>query len=164
MGDVQSLFGILVSALGILGFVAAGYGVFADRRQKDKAREHETRLKGLDDDIVRRDKRIDFLEEENTRKDTTIGDLGTANTQMAQEIRSLKEYRDAQAGPLLQIIDLIRELHSLIRAHNATAESGFQQLGQHAAALEMKSSEVLGLLGNRRVSGDESIVREVRDA
>ena len=63
MGDVQSLFGILVSALGILGFVAAGYGVFADRRQKDKAREHETRLKGLDDDIVRRDKRIDFLEE-----------------------------------------------------------------------------------------------------
>lgn len=157
MTAIPGLLGGIVAALGILGFIAAGYGVLADRRTKDRL----AGLRGDVDDLTKRNQR---LEEDRDDKAETISAQAIEMAAMHAEIISLKEYRDAQAGPLLQIVELIRELHSLIQAHNTTAVDGFDKLAGHDALIEMKIAEALGLLGNRRVAADESVVREVHDA
>lgn len=147
--NAGSLLSIIVAALAVLGAGGSAFAFLADRGNKD-------RLSGLDSDIARRDKRIEFLEHENTRKDSEITAQAHEMSVMHGEVTSLKEYRDAQAGPLLTISQQIAQLHDLVRAHHDTAKAGF-------GVLEAQAANTLRILGDRRTIADESITRAVGD-
>lgn len=145
--NTGNLLSIIVAALAILGAGGSAVAFLADRGNKQ-------RLTDLDADIARRDKRIDFLDEENTRKDKIIADQSQDMALMHGEVTSLKEYRDAQAGPLLTITQQLAQLHDLVKAHHETARTGI-------AVLEAQGADALRLLGDRRTVMAESITNEV---
>lgn len=148
--NIGGALSVIVAALAILGAAGSAFAFLSDRTNRD-------RLNGLRSDVTDRNERIDFLESENDRKDKTIEAQHAEINELKGKVSSLEQYRDAQAGPLLQMTEQIAQLHDLVRAHHDTAKAGFE-------LLEKQHSEELGLLGNRRNMPAESVIREVGDA
>lgn len=145
--NVSNLLGVIVAALAILGAGGSAFAFLTDRGNKD-------RLVKLRADILDRNERIDFLEAETKRKAVTIAGQAKEIHTMHGELVSLKEYRDAQAGPLLALAEQLRTLHDLLKAHSDIATAGF-------ALLEEQNVNQLRLLGDRRTMPDESVIREL---
>lgn len=153
MTSVSSVFGIIVAALAIMGAAGLAYAVFTDRTNKE-------RVNGLRGDLEDLRKRNKDLEDDRERKDETIAEQTREIAAMAVEVKSLTDYRDAQAGPLRlitellqQVVDSLSQTHTLVQAHHDTARAGF-------AAIELQNADQLRMLGDRRVAGSESITRE----
>ena len=143
----SDLLSVIIGSLAVLGVIGSTAAYLGDRGNKD-------RLEKLRHDITDRNVRIDFLDEENTRKDKIIADQSQDMALMHGEVTSLKEYRDAQAGPLLTITQQLAQLHDLVKAHHETARTGI-------AVLEAQGADALRLLGDRRTVMAESITNEV---
>lgn len=156
MSNVGGALQAVVAILAIAGVLGLALTVVFDRR-------NTTRLNDLRDDIKDRNERIDFLETENKRLDDLNKSQADEIREMHGELKSLREFRDAQAGPLLtmtrlieSIIEMMRNLHDLVQSHHDTAKAGF-------AVLETQHADELRILGNRRNVPEESVTREVGD-
>lgn len=159
--NLGGILGIAVTALALLGAAGGTIAFLADRT-------NTTRLAGLRKDILDRNERIDFLEEENERKnreteakDKVIEEQAKTIASHEGRITSLQSYVDASAGPMKALTDAIHSYHNaLIEAihENHSAING------STSVIEQQNRDILGMLKNRRLGEQENIIGEVSRA